>query len=135
MSILRYAVRVLPVLLAVSLLPAQQKIQTINQADVNQQVQFNVYLPMQNQAQLDQLLADLHNANSPKYRHWLTPAQFKQQFGPNPADVARITADLTSRGLTVTATHSHGLTVQGKIGAVQSMLGVPLYNGRTAEGV
>jgi len=134
MSFARYAVRLLPLLLAVSQLPAQQKIQVIGPASASRQVEFNIYLPLQNAGQLDQLLADLHNPNSPNYRHWLTPEQFRQQFGPSQADLARITADLTSRGLTVVATHSHGLTAQGTVGAVQGLLGVTLYNGRRPNG-
>lgn len=135
MSFLKFAVRLASLLLAASLLPAaQQTIQAVSPASAGRQVQFNIYLPLENTAQLDALLAQLHDPNSPQYRQWLTPAQFRSQFGPNPADMARIAADLKSRNLTVVATHSHGLTVSGSVAAVQSLLGVPLYNGRKPDG-
>jgi len=126
MSFLRYGVRFLPLLLAAGLLPAGQRIQTVGPAAIGQQAQFNIHLPLQNAAELDQLLVDLHTAGSPNYRQWLTPAEFRQRFGPSPTTVAQLTADLTARGLTVVKTHSHGLTVQGNVGAIQKLIGVPL---------
>ena len=56
------------------------------------------------QAALNQLLADQQNPASPRYRKWLTPQQFKAQFGMSDADVARVSAWLTARGFTVTTT-------------------------------
>jgi subtilase family serine protease len=134
MSFLKYGVRFLPLLLAAGLLPAQHKIQAISPAAVSQQAQFNIYLPLQNAGQLDQLLVDLHSSSSPNYRHWLTPAQFRQQFGPSPTAVSQIAADLKARGLTVVKAHSHGLTVQGNVGAIQALVGSPLSNGVRSNG-
>ncbi len=134
MSFLKYGVRFLPLLLAAGLLPAQQRIQAVSPAAVSQQAQFNIYLPLQNTGQLDQLLVDLHSSSSRNYRHWLTPAQFRQRFGPNPTAVSRIAADLKARGLTVVKTHSHGLTVQGNVGAIQGLVGAPLSNGVRPNG-
>ena len=42
------------------------------------------------QAALDQLLVDQQNPSSPRYRKWLTPLQFKAQFGMSDADVGRV---------------------------------------------
>jgi subtilase family serine protease len=134
MSFLKNGVRFLPLLLAAGLLPAQQRIHTVSPAAASQQAQFNIYLPLQNAGQLDQLLVDLHDSSSRNYRHWLTPAQFRQQFGPSPASLSQIAADLKSRGLTVVKTHSHGLTVQGNVSAIQSLIGVPLSNGTRPNG-
>ena len=134
MSFLRYGVRFLPLLLAAGLLPAEQRIHTVGPAAIGQQAQFNIHLPLQNAAELDQLLVDLHTAGSPKYRQWLTPEQFQQRFGPSPTTVARIAADLKARGFTVVKTHSQGLTVQGNVGAIQGLIGVPLSNGIRQNG-
>ncbi len=134
MSFLRYGVRFLPLLLAAGLLPAGQRIHTAGPAATGQQAQFNIHLPLQNAAELDQLLVDLHTAGSPNYRHWLTAAEFRQRFGPNPTTVARIAADLKTRGFTVVKTHSHGLTVRGNVGAIQGLIGVPLFQGVRQNG-
>jgi len=134
MSFLKYGVRFLPFVLAAGLLPAGQRIQTVGPAATGQQAQFNIYLPFQNSGELDQLLVDLHTAGSPNYRQWLTPAEFRQRFGPNSTTVARLTADLQARGLTVVSTHSHGLTVQGNVGAIQGLIGVPLSAGVRPNG-
>jgi subtilase family serine protease len=131
MSFPRYAVRLLPLLLAASLLPAQQRIQemqAIDAANVNQQVQFNVYLPIQNATQLQQLLVKLNDPNSPQYHKWLTPQQVKAQFGPSAASLATVTAALAARGVNVVGTHALGVKAAGTVGAVQKVLGVSLYN-------
>ena len=53
------------------------------------------------QAALDQLVAEQHDPSSPHYRQWLTPEQFGEQFGPAQADHDVITAWLQSQGFRV----------------------------------
>src|ERR1700733_12166645 len=53
------------------------------------------------QADLNQLLIDQQNPNSPSYHQWLTPAQFGARFGLSSADLAKVTVWLTGQGLTV----------------------------------
>jgi subtilase family serine protease len=52
---------------------------------------------------LQQLLSDQQDRNSPRYHHWLTPAQYGARFGISDAAVASITAWLRKSGLTVGA--------------------------------
>jgi hypothetical protein len=40
---------------------------------------------------LKRLLDDQQDRSSPRYRHWLTPEQFGQQFGPSDSDVQKVT--------------------------------------------
>ncbi len=134
MRFLKFAVRLSPFLLAASQLLAEHEIKPTHPAEVNEQVQFSIYLPLQNSGQLDQLLADLHNPNSPNFRHWLTPQQFRSQFGANPADLARISAELTHRGFTILGTNAHGLKAQGSARAVQALFGEPVWHGRSPNG-
>jgi uncharacterized protein (TIGR03437 family) len=58
------------------------------------------------QADLDQLLADQQNPNSRRYRQWLTPGQFAENYGLSAADHAKIVAWLSSEGLNVQETSS-----------------------------
>jgi subtilase family serine protease len=98
-------------------------------------VAFSVYLPLRNQAELESLLAQLHDQNSSKYQQWLQPSDFLQRFGPTAADLAALRTSLTSHGFTVIQSNAHGLRVQGPVSAVSSTFGVAVQtrsqNGRT----
>ncbi len=93
-------------------------------------VHFDVYLPLQNGAALDQLLLDLHNPQSPKYQQWLTPEQFLAKFGASQSDMAKVSAALTARGFQVLSTDSHGLHVAGTAAVVNAQFHTQLQ-GRT----
>lgn len=53
------------------------------------------------QAALEQLLAEQQRPGSPLYHRWLTPEQYAEQFGASPQTVAQTTAWLQSYGLTI----------------------------------
>lgn len=53
------------------------------------------------QAELDLLLAELHDPASPNFHQWLTPEEFGKRFGPAPEDIGVITGWLTSHGFTI----------------------------------
>src|SRR5712671_4059257 len=48
---------------------------------------------------LQKLLDDQQDKSSPRYRQWLTPEQFGQQFGPADSDIQQVTDWLQSHGL------------------------------------
>jgi subtilase family serine protease len=56
----------------------------------------------QQDAALQQLLAQQQDATSPNFHQWLTPQQFGQQFGPADQDIQTISAWLQSHGFLVT---------------------------------
>ncbi|OOG53774.1 hypothetical protein B0E48_16000 [Rhodanobacter sp. C03] len=53
------------------------------------------------QAAMETTIASLHDPKSAQFQKWLTPQQFGQEFGANPADIAAVTAWLTAQGFTV----------------------------------
>ena len=53
------------------------------------------------QAALDQYLADLQDKSSPNYHKWLTPEQFGKLYGPADSDVSALVAWLQSHGFTL----------------------------------
>src|SRR5438552_9775491 len=55
------------------------------------------------QAELDQLLAEQQTPGSPNYHHWLTPEDFAQRFGVSEDDLNKIRTWLEGEGLTVAA--------------------------------
>src|SRR5258708_7227812 len=48
---------------------------------------------------LQKLLEDQQDKSSARYRQWLTPEQFGQQFGPADSDIQKVTAWLQGHGL------------------------------------
>ncbi len=52
------------------------------------------------EAALQQLLADQQEPNSSKFHAWLTPQEFGQQFGPAESDLQAVKAWLNSQGFT-----------------------------------
>jgi len=68
------------------------------------------------QASLDQLLADQQDPSSPSHHKWLTPEQFADRFGASRGDIAKIVTWLESQGLTVNdvARGRHWISFTGK---------------------
>ena len=97
-------------------------------------VQFNIYLPTQNRAQLEAFLEQLQTPGSPAYRQWLTPAQFNAQYGLPASEVSAITSELSAKGLHVQGVNSHSLTVSGTAGAVNAAFATTLLNAHFPSG-
>ena len=64
------------------------------------------------QASLTQLLADQQNPTSSRYHQWLTPEQFRAQFGLSDADLATVSTWLSEQGLQVTEVSRGGLFIR-----------------------
>ncbi|MBV8117094.1 MAG: hypothetical protein JOZ01_03910, partial [Candidatus Eremiobacteraeota bacterium] len=67
-----------------------------------------IHVPLRNEAELENLVAQQSTEGSPEYHRWLTPAQFRQTFGPRIEDLrsaalavrsAGFTAQITSQGI------------------------------------
>jgi subtilase family serine protease len=111
-----------------------EKLQATNRADSRQNVEFDVYLPLQHSAELDQVLTALHTPGSASYHKWLTPQEFRSRFGANADTISRVCDTLQGYGLEITNTTAHGLHVRGTAGIVESAFGVRLSNAVTANG-
>jgi len=82
------------------------------------------------QAALDQLLADQQNPASPRFRQWLSPQQYAAQFGLSTSDLAKITTWLTSQGFTVTGVANGGMfvTFEGTVAQAQTAFSTSIHN-------
>jgi subtilase family serine protease len=82
------------------------------------------------QAALDQLLVDLQDPSSPRYHQWLTPQQYAAQFGLSSADLARVTAWLTSQGFSITGVAQGGsfVTFDGTVAQVQTAFATSIHS-------
>lgn len=67
----------------------------------SEQLQLGIMLPLRNQAALDELLAQLYDPSSPNYHHFLSVAQFTNQFGPTAEDYQAVVNWARSKGFTV----------------------------------
>lgn len=65
----------------------------------------------QRAAALHTLLADLHNPKSPRFQHWLTPAQYGKAFGVNDSDIAAAKAWLVAQGFTVNGVYPNKMQI------------------------
>lgn len=82
------------------------------------------------QADLTQLLIDQQNPNSPSYHKWLTPEQYGARFGLSSADLAKVSAWITSQGFTVTgvARSSTFITFTGTVAQAQQAFGTSIHS-------
>lgn len=52
----------------------------------NQMMNLDIVLPVRDQAGLDRFVAEVYDAASANYRHFLTPQEFTARFGPTQVD-------------------------------------------------
>ncbi len=85
--------------------------------------------PQQEQA-LSHYIDQLHTRGSANYHHWLTPAQFGENFGPSQQDIDTVTAWLKSHGLTVNSVSPSGMVIDfsGTARAVRSALHTDIHH-------
>ncbi len=62
-------------------------------------------LPLRNRQGLTNLIQQLYDPASPNYRHYLTPGQFTELFGPTQQDYQKVLDFVQRQGLKVRATH------------------------------
>ena len=95
-----------------------------------QELNLAIGLPVRNQSALTEFLRELSDPTSPNYRHYLTPAQFTEQFGPTEADYAAVVAFAKAKGLKVTNTHANRmiLDVQASTSTVETAFNVKMMS-------
>ena len=86
---------------------------------------FRVYLGWRNPSGAEALALAVSNPRSSSYRHYLTPAQFRQQFAPTANQVAQVQSWLKSQGfsLVYTPANHHYVSAQGTIAQAQAAFG------------
>ncbi len=77
----------------------------------SQHMRLAIILPLRNQGELTNLLKRLYDPSNADYRHFLTVAQFTQQFGPTKQDYQAVVKFARSKGFSVTHTPANRLLV------------------------
>jgi len=104
----------------------------VSAAATSNQLGFRVYLGWNNAAGAEALARAVSDPRSSSYRHYLTPAQFRQQFAPTANQVAQVQSWLKSQGfsLVYTPKNNHYVSAQGTIAQAQAAFGTGfgMYN-------
>jgi subtilase family serine protease len=100
----------------------------------NTLVDFEVLLPLHNQADMEALMQAQQTPGSPQYHVWLTPAQFAARYGPPASDVANVKTALLQAGLNITTTRARSFHVVGDAAHVGAMLRTTLRPVTTSTG-
>ena len=95
----------------------------------SKRLQLAIGLPLRNQEALGALLQKIYDPASPDYRHYLTPEQFAEMFGPTEQDYEAVIAFAEANGFTVTATHPNRvvLDVEGTVADIEKTLHVTMW--------
>ena len=113
---------------------AMHRLQSMGAADQSTLAHFDVYLPLTHTDALEKLLQSQTDTTSANYHQWLTPAQFKQQFGPSRSDVAKAKSLLESAGFTIVAERTQNLVVEGPVSAVERTFSTQIERVKTKSG-
>jgi subtilase family serine protease len=108
----------------------------VGAANSNAQLGFRVYLGWNNASAAEALARAVSDPRSKSYGHYLTPAQFRQQFAPTANQVAQVQNWLTSQGFTLVYTpqNNHYVSAKGTVAQAQAAFGVNfgMYNANGA---
>ena len=85
-------------------------------------------LPLRNRETLTNLLRQICDPACPNYRHYLTPMQFTERFGPTEKNYQAVIAFAKANGLTITAKHPNRMLVDvnGSVADIEKALHVTL---------
>jgi len=100
----------------------------IGRYDSTKRLHISIGLPARNQADLTALLKELYDPASPNYRHFLTPQQFAEKFGPTEQDYQTLSDFAKANGLAIVATHPNRvvLDVEGSVKDIEQAFHVTL---------
>jgi subtilase family serine protease len=74
-------------------------------------LRLNIALPLRNESELDELLSQIYNPESPSYHQFLSVEEFTERFGPSQEDYDAVINFAEENGLTVTGTAPNRMIV------------------------
>jgi len=102
--------------------------QPVGRLPGSQRLSLALTLRLRNPAELQSLLRDLYDPDSPEYRHFLRVEEFTERFGPTTEDYERAAGFAEAYGLTVTHTAPNRLVldVSGTVADIERAFQVKL---------
>ncbi len=87
-----------------------------------------IELPVRNSDALGELAKEVSDPSSPNFRHYLTPAQVTEKFGPTDQDYQALVDFARANDLTVTRVYPNRITldVEGSVAAIEKAFQVTL---------
>jgi subtilase family serine protease len=120
------------VALANAISPPVAKAKDLGEADGSQMLSMTLGLALTSakEAALTKFLKDQQNPASQLYHRWLTPEEFRVQFGVDTEDLSAATEWLSAQGFTVTQVSRGGLFVRfsGTVAQAESAFAVQIHN-------
>ncbi len=100
----------------------------LNPLPASQSLRLDIVLALRNQSELDNLLQDLYDPQSPSFHHFLSVAEFTERFGPTQEAYAAVIRFLERNGMTVTGTSPNRvvLNVQGSVESIENAFQVKM---------
>jgi mucin-19 len=88
-----------------------------------------ISVALRNRESLASLLKDLYDPANPDYRHYLTPGQFTERFGPTADDYQTVINFAKANRLAIASTHDSRtlLDVQGQVSDIERAFHVALW--------
>jgi subtilase family serine protease len=107
-------------------------LQPVGRVPATQRLNLAIGLPVRNTEALTAFLRDLYDPASPRYRRFLTPAQFAEKFGPTQQDYDAAIEFAKANGLDVAATSPSRmvLSVSGPASAIEKTFHMKLQTYR-----
>ncbi|MGD0560630.1 MAG: protease pro-enzyme activation domain-containing protein, partial [Streptosporangiaceae bacterium] len=96
---------------------------TIESLSPGQQLNLRVYLAAQHPARLAAAALAVATPHRAGYARYLTPAQYRQRFGPTAAQTATVAGWLKAQNMTITATTAHYIAVRATVAEADSAFG------------
>jgi uncharacterized repeat protein (TIGR03803 family) len=96
----------------------------------SEQMRLAISLPLRNPQGLNDFLRQVYSPTSPNYRHFLSPSEFTEKFGPSKEDYESVLAFARAQGLKVTGTHSNRMIVdvEAPVSTVEGALHVKMHS-------
>jgi kumamolisin len=93
----------------------------LNRLPAPQSLRLNIALPLRNESELDDLLQELYDPQSPSFHQFLSVQEFTERFGPTEEDYASVIRFAEQNGLTVTGTFPNRmiLNVTGSVANIE----------------
>ncbi|MGH8377719.1 MAG: S53 family peptidase, partial [Gammaproteobacteria bacterium] len=91
-------------------------------------LEVTVGLKLHNSAQLATFLQNVQDPDSPEYRHFLTPQQFTEEYGPSQASVDAVVQYLNAQGIRVRDVSANRLLIhaEGQSAQMEQAFGVTI---------
>jgi kumamolisin len=83
----------------------------VGRLPATQSLRLNIALPLSNESDLDELLQQIYDPQSPSYHRFLSVEEFTERYGPSQEDYDAVISFAEANGLTVTGTAPNRLVV------------------------